>query len=81
MSSNENILIYAIRGTDKWWKYVGKKMGPYNSFVVSDIKGKGDFDLVDDFYEGIGTYRDENFDGSFLLPADSVEEIIARFKI
>jgi len=81
MSSNENILIYAIRGTDKWWDYVGKKMGSYNSFVVSDIKGKGDFDIVDDFYKGLATYQDESFDGPFLLSAASIEEIIARCRV
>ena len=79
--SSKNILIYAIRGTDKWWNSVGENMEPYKTFIVSDIKGKGDFNVVDNFYRELGKYKDITKEKSLLLPSDSVAEIIARCRV
>ena len=78
---SENILIYAIRGTDKWWSSVGENMKPYNSYIVSDIKGKGNFNVVDDFYKELSKYKNVAFDKSILLSSDSIAEIIARCRV
>lgn len=79
--SSKNVLIYAIRATDKWWNSVGENMEPYKTFVVSDIKGKGDFNVVDDFYRELAEYKDSTKEKSLLLSSDSVEEIIARCRV
>ena len=81
MSSNENILIYAIRGTDKWWEYVGKNMESYNSFVVSDIRGKGDFNVVNDFYKSYPYFYENESQSSPLLSTEVVVEIIKRCRV
>lgn len=50
MNTQETILIYAINRTDAWWKYVGEHLGFEHNIVVSDIRGAGDCDVIDDFY-------------------------------
>ena len=79
--NSKNILIYAIRGTDKWWSSVAENIESYNSFIVSDIKGKGDFNVVDDFYKELVKCKDVTLDQSLLLSSDSVSEIIARCRV
>lgn len=45
----ELALVYAINHTDRWWKYIAENLGFPRHLVVSDIRGAGDRDTVDDF--------------------------------
>ena len=47
---HDTVLIYAINRTDRWWKHVGGHLGFDHHVVVTDIRGTGDRDVIDDFY-------------------------------
>ena len=56
-SEQHRVLIYAIRGTEDWWKSVGNHLNIGSSYVVSDIKGQGDFNVVEDFYKAYNFHK------------------------
>lgn len=81
MSELDTVLIYAINRTDRWWQYVGKHLGARQHVVVTDIRGAGDCDVVDDFN---AEYRRQ-----IALPApltislsnEEVRDVIARCRL
>jgi hypothetical protein len=73
------VLIYPVRATDQWWKQVGDNLGFEKNVVVSDIRGAGDIDVVDDFYAGIR--RQKTAPGSSLLTDAEVTDVIARCRL
>jgi hypothetical protein len=79
--SPSHVLIYAVRATEQWWDYVGKNMGFDRSFVVSDIRGKGDFSVVDDFYRSYTCFYKDESQSSPLLSTKVVLEIIKRCRV
>ena len=79
--SPSHVLIYAVRATEQWWDYVGKNMGFDRSFVVSDMKGKGDFSVVKDFYGSYPFFYKNESQSSPLLSAEVVLEIIKRCRV
>lgn len=77
----ETVLIYAISRTEKWWKAVGDSLGSYRSFIVSDMRGKGDFCIVDDFYRSYQTFYRSSAEASNLLSQETVTEVVARCRV
>lgn len=77
----ETVLIYAINRTETWWKVVGDNLGPYRSFIASDVRGKGDFCVVDDFYKSYRTFYRAAAEASPLLSKEAVSDIIARCRV
>jgi hypothetical protein len=66
LSKSRLVLIYAINRTDKWWKFVGENLGFDKSVVISDIRGAGDRDLVNDFYQMYNIQRSKKISIYFL---------------
>ncbi|MDA9905503.1 hypothetical protein N9D75_01325 [Pseudomonadales bacterium] len=79
--SSSHVLIYAVRGTDQWWNYVGKNMGFDRSSVVSDIKGKGDFSVVNDFYKNYAYFSENDAQNSRLLTTGIVVDVVKRCRV
>ncbi len=75
------VLIYAINRTEPWWRHVGEHMGFENCAVVSDIRGDGDFPLVDNFYAAYRPLYAAGADSSALLSSDQITDIIARCRL
>jgi hypothetical protein len=73
------VLVYPVRATDKWWKHIGDNLGFEKSVVVSDVRGAGDIDIVDDFYREIR--RQKTDPGSRLLDEAQVTDVIARCRM
>ncbi|MEA2919471.1 MAG: hypothetical protein QOJ15_11552, partial [Bradyrhizobium sp.] len=44
------IIFFTIHGTTPWWKYLGSQINFAEVTVLSDLRGDGDWSLVDDFY-------------------------------
>ncbi len=80
-SKQNRVLIYAIRGTEDWWKSVGNHLNIGSSYVVSDIKGQGDFNVVEDFYNAYNFHKSAEKNSSDLLGVETVNEILARCRV
>ena len=81
MSNSDTVLIYAINRTDAWWKHIGENLGFARNVVVTDIRGAGDCDVVDNFYAAYA--RQSAFDDirtKELSEAD-VTDIVARCRL
>ncbi len=44
------IIFFTIHSTTPWWKYLASQMDFADVTVLSDLRGDGDWSLVDDFY-------------------------------
>lgn len=44
------IVFFTIHNTTRWWKYLGSRIEFADVTVLSDLRGDGDWSLVDDFY-------------------------------
>jgi hypothetical protein len=44
------IVFFTIHNTTPWWKYLGSQIDFAEVTVLSDLRGDGDWSLVDDFY-------------------------------
>ncbi len=75
------VLIYAIRGTEAWWRSVGDHLDIGSSHIVSDIKGQGDFNVVKDFYDAYDIHKSLEKKSSDLLGLGAVAEILARCRV
>ncbi|MBZ0217782.1 MAG: hypothetical protein K8F25_14585, partial [Fimbriimonadaceae bacterium] len=54
------VLAFAIHNTAPWWTYMMRNLDFAEGVVFSDVRGDGDYDIVDDFYaamrqDGAGT--------------------------
>ena len=73
------VLIYTIHRVEPWWAEVGRNMGFENSATVSDIRGDGDYCVVDDFY---AAYRHRlRGEGISHFSDTEIEDIIARCRL
>ncbi len=81
MNDDSTVLVYAINRTDKWWRYVAGNTGFAKHVVVSDVRGAGDRDVVDDFnaaYKRQYAYSDIQTN---TLTNSEVKDIIARCRL
>jgi hypothetical protein len=60
------IIFFTIHNTTRWWKYLGSQIDFAEVTVLSDLRGDGDWSLVDDFYR-------------FLRSGDAAGAAVARF--
>lgn len=81
MDRNDTILIYAINRTDAWWKHIGDNLGFARNVVVTDIRGKGDCDVIDDFYAAYRRQRAQAQATPAILSMDEVADVIARCRL
>jgi hypothetical protein len=44
------IIFFTIHNTTPWWTYLGSRIDFADVTVMSDLRGEGDWSLVDDFY-------------------------------
>lgn len=75
------VMIYAINRTEAWWRHVGDHLGFERAVIVSDIRGNGDFPLVDDFYAAYRTRVQSGETQSDLLTSAQVSDVIARCRV
>ena len=76
-----NVLIFAIHGTEKWWRHIGDNLGFERGVMVSDLRGEGDYNIVDDFYRHFRRHHEEGATSSDLLDAAQVDDVIARCRV
>lgn len=81
MSSPDTVLIYAINRTDRWWKHVGNHLGFAENVVVTDIRGAGDCDVVDDFYIAYRQQLARNDVEPLTLSETEIGDVIARCRL
>jgi hypothetical protein len=81
VSSPDTVLIYAINRTDRWWKHVGDHLGFASSVVVTDIRGAGDCDVVDDFYAAYRRQHAGHDIEPLTLSNADVSDVIARCRL
>jgi len=49
------IIFFTIHNTTRWWKYLGSQIDFAEVTVLSDLRGDGDWSLVDEFYRFMRT--------------------------
>lgn len=74
-------LIFAIHRTEAWWRHIGDNLGYERSLLVSDLRGEGDLNVVDDFYAAYREYYRSAAASSDLLTADQLDDVIARCRV
>ncbi len=60
------IVFFTIHRTTPWWKYLASRIDFADVTVLSDLRGEGDYSLVDDFYR-------------FMRKGDAAVAALARF--
>lgn len=60
------LVFFTIHRTTPWWKYLASRIDFADVVVLSDMRGDGDYSLVDDFYRFMGR-------------GDAAEAALARF--
>lgn len=75
------VLISTHRTNEDWWQHAGAAMGYEAMARVSDIRGEGDYNIVDDFYAAYARHRAAPVQASPLLDAAQIEDIIARCRL
>ena len=81
MTSEGTALFYAINRTDLWWQYVATNCGFERHVVVSDIRGAGNKDIVDDFYAAYRLQLSFNDIQTLVFSESEVKDIIARCRL
>jgi hypothetical protein len=76
-----SVLIYTIHRVEPWWAEIGRNMGYARSATVSDIRGDGDYDVVDDFYAAYARHYKASATASALLDEAQITDIIARCRL
>jgi hypothetical protein len=75
------VAILAIHRLDGWWREVGRNMGYERSVTLSDVRGDGDYNVVDGFYRAFRQFFRARADSSPLLAAEEVNDVIARCRV
>lgn len=76
-----SVLIYTIHRVEPWWAQIGRHMGYENSTTVSDLRGEGDYNVVDDFYTAYHRFYKAEASRSPLLDEAQIDDIIARCRL
>lgn len=75
------VLIYSIHRSEPWWRCVGESMGFEKAVLVTDLRGEGDINVVDDFYAGYSQYQASGATQSTLISAAEIDDVIARCRM
>ena len=77
------LLVYAFYRTEAWWTHLARNMGFGRSVVISDERGAGDIDVVDDFYRAYelrcSAYAEEQPPSE--LSDSEIDDVIARCRV
>ena len=76
-----SVLIYTIHRVEPWWAQIGRHMGYEKSVTVSDLRGEGDYSVVDDFYTAYRRVYRAKATRSPLLDETQIADIIARCRL
>jgi hypothetical protein len=76
-----NALVISIHGVDEWWRHIAENLGYEKSATLSDLRGEGDFNIIDDFYPAFRRFYKDNAGSSTLLSSDEIEDVIARCRL
>lgn len=79
--SELDVLIYAIRRTESWWSYCGSMLGFRKIWTVTDLRGEGDFCVVNDFNRELSKFYKEPIEPSSLVSSAELEDVIARCRL
>lgn len=76
-----DILFFSYRSTDSWWRYLAEQLHTIGSHcVLSDMRGEGDINLVDLFYQHLAKPECSQFAVEhFSMPV--CEDIIRRCRV
>ncbi len=74
------VMIFTMHGTTPWWSYLGSQLNFANATVVSDTRGDGDINVVDDFYRYYRAGTAANVALAAYGP-DGMREIIRRCRL
>ena len=80
-ADNRRVLIYPVRRTTAWWRYIGQNLGWGESVVVTDIRGEGDISVVEDFNFELKRLKRDAEPSSGLLNAAQTADVIARCRV
>lgn len=80
-AENRRVLLYPVHRTAVWWRFVGQNLGWGDSVVVSDLRGKGDICVVNDFYVELKRLQRQAKPASEHLSDTEVADVIARCRL
>jgi len=74
------VVFFTMHSTTPWWTYLGSQLNFADAKVVSDLRGEGDWSLVDDFYR---FYRKDDAAAAAVdrFGEDGCADIIARCRV
>lgn len=75
-----HVLLFTIHSTTPWWRYLGSQLDFAKATVFSDMRGDGDFSIIDEFYRAIRHGKAEQTALS-AYGEDGVSEIILRCRV
>ena len=76
-----DVMFFSYRSTDAWWQYLAEKLDfTTSTCVVSDMRGDGTINIVDDFYTHIRNKDCANFAVQH-LSAETCDDIIRRCRV
>lgn len=75
------VLIFSIHRSEPWWRCVGDAMGFAKAVLVTDLRGEGDVNVVDDFYAALARYEASGATQSELMSATEIDDAIARCRM
>ncbi len=75
------VLIATHRTNEAWWRAAGAAMGYEAVARVSDMRGEGEYNIVDDFYAAYAAHYAAPGQASPHLTPDQIEDVIARCRL
>ena len=75
------VMIYAIRGTTRWWKYISEQMPTDGVCVISDSSEHVDISIKARFYKAFDDYSAIGVKESSLLDAETVGDVVRRCRV
>jgi hypothetical protein len=75
------VLVFTIHRTDDWWRVVADNMGFERAAIITDHRGKGDFNTIERFYPAFRRFYRAEATSSAELSADEVSDVIARCRL
>jgi hypothetical protein len=75
------VLIFAIHRSEQWWRYLGRNLGYERSFILSDLRGEGDRNLIEPFYAAYRRLRRSGAAETEIFSRDEIDDIIGRCRV
>lgn len=75
------ILIFAIHGTEPWFKYLGEQMGFQRAVTLTDLSGVGDISITNEFNAAFRKAWSARSKSSALISEETATEVISRCRV